>query len=176
VIFRSKPDDRRFRGYPGARPARRADALDDTRNSRILLEPKYEQQRLEFWRALETIWKQGGWTAYLDELFYLDEQLDLEWPIDRLLTQGRSKGITVVSGMQRPVRVTRFALGESRHVLSFGLEGRDATELGHATNRTFADLVRQLGEHEFAWYRKPGQMWAGKLDVRAGVLNGRRIE
>jgi hypothetical protein len=171
-VLRSKPDDVR---YEGARLVRRAEALDDVRQQRLLLDPKYERQIYEFWRALERVWRQGGWTTYLDELYYLDQQLGLDAPIDRLLTQGRSKGITVVSGMQRPVRVTRFALGESRHILSFGLEGRDATELGHATNATVAQLVQDLDEHEFVWYRKPGAVWRGRLDVRKQLLVGRRV-
>jgi hypothetical protein len=173
LALRSKPDDVR---YPGYKLARKAKAMDDARLNRILLDPKYERQQAEFWGALERAWKQGGWSVYLDELFYLNEQLDLEWPVDRLLTQGRSKGITVISGMQRPVRITRFAIGESRHVVSFGLEGRDAAELGQATSKSVADAARQLGEHEFVWYRKPGAIYIGKLNMRTNTIEGRRIE
>ena len=45
--------------------------------------------------------------------------------MERLLTQGRSKGISVVTGMQRPARISRFALSESTHTIAFFLEGRD---------------------------------------------------
>lgn len=172
VICRSKPDDVR---YPGTKLIRRAEGLDDIRYKRVVLDPKYEHQAREFWLAFDKVWHQGGWCVVLDELYYLDN-LGLKWPINRLLTQGRSKGVSVVSGMQRPVAVTRFALGESRHIISFGLEGRDAAELGHATNRTVADVAKSLDEHQFVWYRKPGSIFVGKLDVRAGVIKGRRVE
>jgi hypothetical protein len=114
----------------------------------------------------------GGWTCYVDELFYATDRLRLSEPIERLLTQGRSKKISVAIGMQRPARVTRFAISESTHVLSFGLEGRDARELSYATTRAMEDAVSSLAAHHFAWFKRPRTVWVGTLDVRAGELRG----
>jgi len=139
-----------------------------------MLDPKYEHQFAEFHLALEKVWRQGGWTVALDELLYLD-RLGLRKPIERLLTQGRSKGISVLVGMQRPAQVTRFAISESMHVLSFGLEGRDAKELGLATQRWVGDAVAQLGRYEFAWYRRPDRLWVGKLDLKTHALVGEEV-
>jgi len=130
--------------------------------NRVVLFPKYENQAIEFAKALDLVWKQGGWTIYLDELFYLDK-LGVRLFIERLLTQGRSKGISVVSGMQRPVSVTRFAIGESSHVVSFGLEGRDAKLLGEVASPKLSKVVQELPRHAFAWYNVPTrQFWKGK--------------
>lgn len=171
MIFRSKPDDVR---YAGAVRARTAAALADQRRERILLDPKYEHQYREFHEALRLVWAQGGWTVALDELLYLD-RLRLRAPIERLLTQGRSKGISVLVGMQRPAQVTRFAISESMHVLAFGLEGRDAKELGLATQRWVGDAVSQLGRYQFAWYRRPDRLWVGQLDLRTHTLIGEEV-
>jgi hypothetical protein len=149
--------------------------MDNTRYDSFTLVPKYDEQREQFRLALERVWKHGGWTCYCDELFYLSERLRLAEPIERLLTQGRSKGISVAIGMQRPARVSRFAISESTHVLSFGLEGRDAKELSYATTRAMEDAVRNLPEHHFAWFRRPRRLWVGTLDIRADELRGQYV-
>ncbi len=107
---------------------------------------------------MDTIWKQGNWTVYLDELFYLNRlgHGEVGRKIEQLLTQGRSKGITVVSGMQRPVGVTRFAMSESTHLISFGIEGRDAKKtMREVGNDLWAATVEQLERYEFAWFYVP---------------------
>lgn len=171
MVFRSKPDKVKFPGY---RHIKKWVDLQDIRHDNFVLNPKYEHQAFHFWNALDLAWKQGGWCVDLDELFYLD-QLGLRAPIERLLTQGRSKGVSVVSGMQRPVSVTRFALGESTHLLSFGLEGRDAKEFRDATNPRVYDEVISLDNHEFVWFKQPRSLWRGKLNVATGQLEGRKV-
>src|SRR5438105_1266603 len=69
AVLKSKPDKVK---YEGARLIRTAERLDDQRFERFVLSPKYEEQWPEFHAALERFWRQGGWTAYIDELFYLD--------------------------------------------------------------------------------------------------------
>jgi energy-coupling factor transporter ATP-binding protein EcfA2 len=172
VVLKSKPDKVT---YPTDRTIRTAAGMDNTRYDSFLLVPKYEDQQRQFSIALERVWRQGGWTIYGDELFYLSERLRLTKPIERLLTQGRSKGISVAIGMQRPARVTRFAISESTHVLSFGLEGRDAKELSYATTRAVEDAVSGLPEHHFVWFKRPRTVWVGTLDIASGELHGEYI-
>lgn len=169
MVLKSKPDTVR---YDTDRTVRKAAELDDSRYDSFTLNPDYERQAYEFWGALERAWKHGGWTVYGDELFYLSDRLRLEPMFERLLTQGRSKHITVAVGMQRPVRVTRFALSELTHVLSFRLEGRDAKELSHATTASVEREVVDLPEHHFVWYRRPDKLWKGYLDLKRGQLVG----
>lgn len=149
-----------------------ARSLEDTRYDSFTLSPTYQHQAREFRLALESVWRMGGFTCYCDELFYLSERLRLTEPIERLLTQGRSKHISVAIGMQRPARVSRFAISESTHVLSFGLEGRDAKELSYATTRAMEDAVQALPPHHFAWFKRPRSLWVGTFDIRAGELRG----
>jgi hypothetical protein len=146
--------------------------MDDARHDSYQLVPVYARQQREFRLALERVWQQGGWTCFVDELFYMSERLKLGEPIERLLTQGRSKAISVAIGMQRPARVSRFAISESTHVLSFGLEGRDAKELSYATTRAVERTVSELPPHHFVWFKRPRTVWVGMLDLRAGELHG----
>lgn len=142
--------------------------MDDPRASRLLLRPKFTRHNYEFARALDKAWQQGGWTVYVDELYYIDGELKLSKPLNRLLTQGRDPGrITVVCGMQRPTNVTRFAIGEASHVISFSVEGRDVTILRDIAGARFSRLVEELGPKEFAWMDRGDnqkRIWIGRLD------------
>lgn len=165
LAFRSKADDAPL---PGLKIKRASEfAVRDDIN-RYVLDPPYENQLAAFWNALEVVWKQGGWTVYCDELFYLTTLKDnghrLSDRIDRMLTQGRSKKITVVAGMQRPVQVSRFAMSQSTHLISFGVEGRDLKILDEVGGRKYADTVESLGRYEFAWYYVPERaIWRGRV-------------
>lgn len=151
--------------------------MDDPRASRVVLMPQWEKQASEFDAALSRVWAQGGWTVYVDETHYVDGELKLRDKLNRLLTQGREPGrISVVCGMQRPTSVTRFAIGEATHVISFGLEGRDAKILGEAATPRMSKIVERLGHHEFAWLYIPTRaIWTGKLNINTGQLEPKEI-
>lgn len=172
MVLKSKPDEIE---YEGAEHHRTVASLQKRPPGRFLLEPKYSQQATEFAKAYELAWREGGWTVDIDELFYHDDQLKLRDPINRLLTQGRSKGISVVSGMQRPSGVTRFAIGESTHVLSFQLEGRDALIYKDAASPRAAKVVQLLRRHEFVWYRRPDFIAICKLNLSNGQLEWKQV-
>jgi hypothetical protein len=110
----------------------------------------------------------------IDETHYVDTELKLRPLINRLLTQGRSPGyISMICGMQRPTGTTRFAIGESTHVISFGLEGRDAKILEQASSPALGKVVTDLGVHELAWYAVPyRKIWRGKLDMKSNAFVG----
>lgn len=178
IIIRTKPDDV---DYPDAL---KVSTLERIKRGHYVyeLEPPFDRQRIEIWKTLDYIWKTGGWCVYLDELFYAIDTLRLNVPevgspIDKLLTQGRSKGITMVNGMQRPARITRFAISEATHVISFAVEGREAKTIGEATTRRMEDTVQQLGQYQFAWYyAKTRDIWTGTLNVQTGKLERVDIE
>ncbi len=170
LILKSKPDDIE---YEGTKLVKEAASLKSQRQWRWVLEPTYSKQATEFEKAYELVWREGGWTVDIDELYYHNDMLKIKEPINRLLTQGRSKGISVVCGMQRPSGVTRFAVGESTHVLSFQLEGRDASIFRDATSRSAADAVTGLQRHEFVWYRRPNFLAICKLNIANGELDWR---
>lgn len=164
IVLRSKADDIR---YPG-KLIRKAAAISDPRFDRFILDPKYEEQYDEFYKAFRLIWTQKHWLVYLDELFGIT-RLGLTKPIEQLLTQGRSMGITVVGGLQRPVSVTRFALSQARHVISFGQEGRDIKLVAEATSPRMGESIATLSQHQFAWYYRPTrEIFIGRLQDLEG--------
>lgn len=150
------------------------EALRDVRIGRIEVAPPRKDRALQFRMvamALDAAWNQGGWTLDLDELLYLD-RLGLLPEYEQLYTQGRSLKLTVMAGMQRPVQISRFALSQSRHVICFGLEGRDiAMNLAPATSPRMKEVVPQLPEYHFAWYeRRSRDIWIGRLDLETDSL------
>lgn len=141
------------------------------------------ERAVHFHHGLQLVFDHGGWTVVLDEIFYLNrlsvmenkKRVSLEADIEDLYTQGRSKHVTVVGGLQRPVAVTRFALSQSRHVLAFAMEDRDAKELGYATSQRVEAAVQTLQEYEFVWFHRPRRLWVGKLNLKTGTLEGRYL-
>jgi hypothetical protein len=137
--------------------------MDDTRFKSFELWPQLHSQPREFFFALEKAYKQGGWTVCVDELLRID-RYGLREHVENLLTQGRSLGISVLVGMQRPAQITRFALSESSHVISFNHEGRDAKTLAESTSPRLFPVVESLQRHEFVWFHRPTkQFWRGYI-------------
>ena len=168
VVCRTKPDDIRFDGYKTVRTASAMDSLDE---HRLLLTPKYERQAVEIADALTKAWEQGHWTMALDEVYYMTQMLKIEPYINRLLTQGRSKRITVIAGMQRPAWISRFALSQSTHVFLFSTEGRDTKTIAQALTPRLVDIVGVLRKHEFAYYHRPSRsITRGYAQGLAGLI------
>jgi hypothetical protein len=168
VMFRSKADTVDY----GARRIKTAGELSSLRYRRLELSPGHDKakQWAQFHAAMELVWKQGGWTVYLDELYYLDDKLGLGDDIETLFTQGRSKHITVMAGLQRPTGVTRFALSQATHNISFGLEGRDV-RLMREINERWAAAIAGLHRFEFAWFYRPTrQIWVGRIQDLGGSV------
>lgn len=156
VVFRTKPDDIKF---PGFKTVNSVKAMDDpSYGDRLLLTPKYEEQGQVGYAMMEKAWKDGGWCVAIDELWYV-ERLGLKSALERLLTQGRSKHISVVCGMQRPAWVSRFALSQCTHLFSFRVERRDSKTLSDAFSSKIVPLVdqdspRAITGHDFAYFHR----------------------
>ena len=150
IILRTKPDKNKF---PGFVKVRKASAMDHHAARHLLLEPEYRRQAVEGYEMLEKAWQQGGWTVVIDENWYAERQLGLQESTIRGLTQGRSKDISMVIGMQRPVQISRFALSEITHLFTFRMEGRDLKfSLRDSTNDAIVPAVRALKGHDFVYY------------------------
>lgn len=188
VVFLTKKDERDTALWKssGYRFIRHAKDIDDPRYSKFVLQPRYHEQAIEGFRLAERVYRQGRWTIVFDE-FLLAERLGLTSQIERLLTQGRSDGITVVVGQQRPVITSRFAISQSTHIFTFVVEGRDAFTLGEvsprllplisekwreqSSHRAEAAATPMLREHEFAYYhRKYRVVSRGTVRTMGGIL------
>ena len=152
LMLRTKPDDNKFRGF---RKAKTHNAMQGVYAEKLLIEPDYESQANVLASVFDLAWRQGRWTLIIDETFYVQRELGLEHSITKLLTQGRSKRLSIVTGMQRPAWVTRFALSEVSHVFTFGLERRDAKILADSSTERFIDIAPNLGQYEFAHFHRP---------------------
>lgn len=166
----TKPDDVKRVG----KTVRSVKDIDDPRETHWILQPPYERQYQEIRNVYELTWKEPGWCLCIDELYYVDDFLKMQRLTNRALTQGRSKKLTMVMGMQRPVLVTRFALSQSTHLIVFQQDDRDAKTIGEAAGgKALAQRVMQLGRHEFLWYYRPErQFWVGRYNIKSGELEG----
>lgn len=138
-----------------------------TRQYKYILQPNFPRanQALQIRRASNAIWKEGGWCIYYDELFYITQRLKLEEECDTLLTGGRSRGISVVCGMQRPVRTSRFAISQATHIISFRCERRDTRGTLREINEEWSEAVSALKGHQFAWLQQEtGDIWIGEVN------------
>ena len=152
VMLRTKPDDNKFRGFTRATSDK---AMSSVYARKLLIEPAYDAQSSIGFAVFETAWKQGRWTVFLDELYYISVELGLQNSVNKLLTQGRSKRLSIVTGMQRPAWISRFALSEVQHVFTFSLERRDAKTLGDSSTSRFVDIAPRLEQYQFAHFHRP---------------------
>lgn len=152
VVLKTKADDTKFPADFVTR--KHASAMDNPRYPKIVLKPDYYHQAFEGWHMLERAWHQENWAVFIDELVRA-ERIGLTDQIERLLTQGRSINLCGVVGMQRPSRVTRYALSEAKHIFCFALEGRDAKIIAEATNDRMEAAVLSLAKYDFAYYNRP---------------------
>lgn len=169
VFFRTKPDKNKF---PDLVNVARADAMRNFNGQRLLLEPSYQRQAVEGYRMLEYAWQDGSWCVVIDELWYAEEQLGLRDYVNRMLTQGRSKDISAVLGVQRPVDISRFALSETKHIFIFQTEGRDLKfTLRDSTTDRIVPAVQSLQRYEFIYYnRETGQIAKGNANALEQVF------
>lgn len=90
--------------------------------NKILLWPdiskpeKIVNQQEVFRNALRDIYSVGAWTVVLDEVRYLTEYLRLQQWVELLWQQGRSMGVSLVAGTQRPAKIPLTAYDQISHL------------------------------------------------------------
>lgn len=168
VVFRTKSDDIKF---PGFRKARTVKALDDLYDTRILLEPEPSHQMRQGYELLRRVYDQGGWTIVIDEEWFVEARLHLTEYVETLLTQGRSKKISVIVGTQRPARISRFVISQCTHLFSFVVEGRDLQTIKEATTPRIVEPIASLTGHDFVYYnRKKRLVMPGNANRLGSIL------
>lgn len=155
IVLKTKPDDDDGTKFRGFRKVRTLSGIRPTHDW-YLLEPKTEPpgaERAELQAALSLGYKEEGWTLCADELYYLS-LLKLDYDINKVLTQGRSKHVTFVGCAQRQQWISRFFLSQSTHCFFFRCEGRDIVDLARATSPRIAPLFEQLRRFEFVYFNR----------------------
>jgi len=111
------------------------------------------QNGMQIYGFFERGYQEGGWTLYVDEIYQIGRGSIHSFPkyYVRGLTAGRSKGVTIVTGTQRPKFLPLFAITESTHIFCMELNSRrDRVDLARLTG---ADaLERNVGRHQFIYY------------------------
>lgn len=127
-------------------------------------------QRQEFKRALTHIYGQGNWCIFVDELRYICEKLKLTKTMGLLWMQGRSNGITVVGGAQRPAFVPTEVYDQATHIFFW----RDNDEnnlkriggIGWLNSREIREAVASLPMHHTLYVNtRLGEMVTTKAEV-----------
>lgn len=125
---------------------------------RVVLWPPFRRpedvanQQAQINTALREMFTAGGWTLFADELFYLVRYLKLTPLLEVWWTQGRSLGLTVVGGTQRPAHVPLLAYDQATHL--FFWRDNDETNLrrigglGGLNASTIRRTVATLSKHE----------------------------
>ena len=115
-------------------------------------EADYKRQQKVIYSALADMFAAGNWTIGLDEVSYLVNTLKLESTLRMLWEQGRSVGITVVAGTQRPAHVPLLMYDQASHLFLF----RDNDEqnlkrmagMGGADSKRVKQTVQGLDRYE----------------------------
>lgn len=167
TVFGCKPEDRTLAllaRRPGWRRIRkwteRPPILDHDPNKgrRLILWPKYEnmtdvESHPEIFReAMRDMFRQGRWCLYVDELWWVAQELGLTHELKHYWQVGRSLGISLVAGTQRPAWVPLEAYSQASHVFFWRTSDRRDLDrvagLGGSDTQTIRRLVPNLGEHE----------------------------
>ena len=80
--------------------------------------------REQIGRMLDDAYVQGGWTVVLDESRYVTGTLNLSGKVETLWLQGRSLGVSIVSGSQRPRHVPLEAYSQASHLFIWRTKDR----------------------------------------------------
>lgn len=160
IMLVTKPDDLSWRGWSTARaasaikprPSQYPGEPDQGTSWRLW--PPYEQSGGQFKLAFDRAWSQGGWTFYVDETYHVQHK-GLENDLVKLLTQGRSKRLSLVCGVQRPAWVSRFVFSEATHVFCFQCgDKRDLKALRDGIGDSFAEEAANLERYQFVYFHK----------------------
>ncbi|GGZ64880.1 hypothetical protein GCM10010387_67450 [Streptomyces inusitatus] len=124
---------------------------------RVVLWPEFRRpedqlnQQYQLSIALREMFVAGGWCVFADELFYLCHTLKLTKLLETYWTQGRSLGLSLVGGTQRPAHVPLFAYDQATHL--FFWRDNDETNLrrvsglGGMSAKEIRAAVTRLPEH-----------------------------
>lgn len=177
VVFATKPKDPTMsrleqNGFVKLRRwQNKRSALDTPRR---ILWPNARQlgattlQREVFRDAFDKIYIEGGWTVVIDELWFIDNMLGLEQEVKMFLLQGRSLGISLVSGTQRPAFVPVEIYDQSTHLFFWRDNDeknlRRISEINSPNKRLITALVQNLEQFQVLYVNtRTGDMYRTRI-------------
>jgi hypothetical protein len=127
------------------------------------------KQRVVFKEALDRIFHERGWCIVIDEQHYMCASLGLQTEIAMYLHQGRSAGLTVVNGIQRPAWVPVVTYSGSQHGFIWKTtDAKDASRLANLGGTNAKELgynALKLKKHEFIYVNTTN----GRAPIRTQV-------
>ena len=134
----------------GYYPIKKWESLDPKKFPRRVLWPDASSldsdktQAEVFHHAFARIYREGGWTVVIDELWYIINILGLGRDVKTYLLQARALGISLVVATQRPAWVPLEVYDQSTHL--FFWRDNDETNLKRLSGISFrsADLIRSV--------------------------------
>jgi hypothetical protein len=152
VVFATKPKDDSMsrliqQGYVKMERWQSMPAKDTPRrvlwpNARTIDATK--RQKEVFRDAFDRIYREGGWTVAIDELWFFVNVLGLDAEVKLYLLQGRSLGISLIAGTQRPAWVPLEVYDQSTHLFFWrDNDGRNLQRLSDINLRSSA-LIRHI--------------------------------
>lgn len=152
VVFATKPRDSTMIGLinTGYHPMKRWQTLDPVKFPRRVLWPDASSmdsdqvQKGVFHDAFARIYREGGWTVAIDELWYVANKLGLVEDIRTYLLQARALDISLLVATQRPAFVPLEVYDQSTHLMFW--RDNDETNLRRLSGISYrsADLIRSL--------------------------------
>lgn len=120
-------------------------------------------------KCLNHVYKMGYWCVYFDEVRYITETLGLGPYLSQLWREGRSSGISVVAGTQRPAWIPREAYSEATHLFIWRSTNRyDLKRLEDASNvdtKELSPIISSLPKHDVLY-----------VNTRSGEFTRTRVE
>lgn len=152
----------RLRTELGFRTIRKPRDLNPEVASRYIVAPPWPRKldsnatdalhREVFAEVLTRAFWQTGWTVGIDELEYINRDLKIESPVNRLLRQGRSQGNSMILGTQRPRHVTLHAYEQATHMFMWRQADLSnivrASELAGVNRAQVLDVLPHLSKHD----------------------------
>ncbi len=160
AVFATKPRDATMDSLiesDGYLRMERWEPLDPVRHPRRVLWPdattfdSVDKQKAVFHDALDQIYREGGWTVNIDELWYFTVELGLKRDVDKYYSQARSNGISLLAGTQRPANVPVAIYSQSTHLMFW--QNNDENDLKRiaGTSRESAATMRHIAQNLHQW-------------------------
>ncbi len=152
TVFATKPRDATLNNLTreGYMRMERWRALDPRDHPKRLLWPdagrldSVVKQREVFHEAFTRIFREGGWTLFVDEAWYFANTLKLAGDLKLFLLQARSLDISLICATQRPAHVPLEIYDQSTHL--FFWRDNDENNLRRLGGISFrsAKVIRQI--------------------------------